>query len=221
MPINFTNVPARNRARGRPLKKRTNNPGCGIESTSLKTRRQRLSYSSFLRSRLLPSTIFLSLSIIFPSHSYSPPPKRVSYTHTRAENLFSGHPERDPSLFTLFRHSSRNQRYKYARTVGCWLRFQGTAKESRGAISFTRELVSAGAKMILPAPFSTNRATLSVSFPTKIHPVYPPPLYQPSLRYLNERNLERRKKRNNCNRKSTTGKKLKREEWWSVTRRTK
>lgn len=121
MPINFTNVPARNRARGRPLKKRTDNPGCGIESTSLKTRRQRLSYSSFLRSRLLPSTIFLSLSIIFPSHSYSPPPKRVSYTHTRAENLFSGHPERDPSLFTLFRHSSRNQRYKYARTVGCWL----------------------------------------------------------------------------------------------------
>lgn len=145
---------------------------------------------------------------------------RLLYTHA-CRDLFSGHPERDPSLFTLLRHSSRNQRYKYARTVGCWLRFQGTAKESRGAISFTRELVSAGAKMILPAPFSTNRATLSVSFPTKIHPVYPPPLYQPSLRYLNERNLERRKKRNNCNRKSTTGKKLKREEWWSVTRRTK
>lgn len=158
MPINFTNVPARNRARGRPLKKRTDNPGCGIESTSLKTRRQRLSYSSFLRSRLLPSTIFLSLSIIFPSHSYSPPPKRVSYTHTRAENLFSGHPERDPSLFTLFRHSSRNQRYKYARTVGCWLRFQGTAKESRGAISFTRELVSAGAKNDPPGPlFNESR----------------------------------------------------------------
>lgn len=68
-------------------------------------------------------------------------------------------------------------------------------------------------------PFPTNRTI----FPTKIHPVYPPPLYLPSLRYLNERNLRKekeKKRRNNC-RKSTTRKKLKREEWWSVTRRTK
>lgn len=94
----------------------------------------------------------LPFPFLFPSSK-----ARLLYAHA-CRDLFSGHPERDPSLFTLLRHSSRNQRYKYARTVGCWLRFQGTAKESRGAISFTRELVSAGAKNDPPGPlFNESR----------------------------------------------------------------
>lgn len=130
----------------------------------------------------------LPFPFLFPSS------KARLLLHTRVQRISSLAIQSEIHLFSRFSAIPRaingiNTQGLLA--VGCWLRFQGTAKESRGAISFTRELVSAGAKMILPAPFSTNRATLSVSFPTKIHPVYPPPLYQPSLRYFRTKEISR------------------------------
>lgn len=163
-------------ARGRPLKKRTDNPGCGIESTSLKTRRQRRSNVGFLFSSLSSSINHLPLpidhSILIPFlylSPLSPPPTRVSYTHTHVESLLW------PSEMHLFsRFSSRNQRYKYAR-----LELLVAYSKGRRRISW-RDLIHsrarfrgiAGAKMILLRPrrtrlpfqpFPTNRTTFLFS----------------------------------------------------------
>lgn len=100
-----------------------------------------------------------------------------------------------PPLFTLFRHSSRNQRYKHA----------GLLAYSKGRRISWRDLIHsrarfrgiAGAKTIpeedAAAPFFS---TLSKSIPCL--PTASTPSFFEEEEYLNERNLERRKeKRNN------------------------
>lgn len=85
----------------------------------------------------------LPFPFLFPSS------KARLLLHTRVQRISSLAIQSEIHLFSRFSAIPRaingiNTQGLLA--VGCWLRFQGTAKESRGAISFTRELVSAGAK---------------------------------------------------------------------------
>lgn len=97
----------------------------------------------------------LPFPFLFPSS------KARLLLHTRVQRISSLAIQSEIHLFSRFSAIPRaingiNTQGLLA--VGCWLRFQGTAKESRGAISFTRELVSAGAKNDPPGPlFNESR----------------------------------------------------------------